>query len=248
MKKTKILACLFIVTLNANSQELLPGEKNLNVQPILGPGVERVGSSGIPVPKLGNRNAFQNSRFNQEILPAISSKNIYDTTSGSNRLLYLNGVNISQVRNQDLNQVNVRIDGNGVVYIEAPQYEVVRKQNYHPLLPNEIPKNAKESLLSPNTPKGIYSKETGLPSTINPNNINNNNSQNGLPTGQDSKQKLNENKAFTPEEAVQNEKNLKDLNDKETSENSELKQNSNAPFPKELSPKNAPNVLKDEEN
>ncbi len=56
--------------------------------------------------------------------------------SGDNlgsRSIYLNGIDISSAKNQALNQVNLRIDAQGNVYIEAPQYDVQRETTFIPL-------------------------------------------------------------------------------------------------------------------
>lgn len=49
------------------------------------------------------------------------------------RVIYLNGVDISSAKNQTLEQVNVRIDAQGNVYVEAPQYEVQQESTFVPL-------------------------------------------------------------------------------------------------------------------
>jgi len=51
----------------------------------------------------------------------------------SARIIYLNGVDISAAKNQTLEQVNVRIDSQGNVYVEAPQYEVQHESTFVPL-------------------------------------------------------------------------------------------------------------------
>ncbi len=88
--------------------------------------------------------------------------------SSTARVIYLNGVDISSAKNQSLEQVNVRIDARGHVYIEAPQYEVQQESTFVPLsrqtpphpnlpvhkspgpLPNEVEMPAsKQELASP---------------------------------------------------------------------------------------------------
>lgn len=49
------------------------------------------------------------------------------------RTLYLNGTDISSARNQTLQGVNVRIDGGGNIFIEAPHYQVHEENTYTPL-------------------------------------------------------------------------------------------------------------------
>lgn len=65
------------------------------------------------------------------------------TTDFPARMIYLNGKNISSVRDQQLDGVSVRIDVNGNLHISAPQYEVQESMHYRPLLPNDIPKVGK---------------------------------------------------------------------------------------------------------
>jgi hypothetical protein len=89
-------------------------------------------------------------------------------SSSTARVIYLNGIDISSAKNQSLEQVNVRIDARGNVYIEAPQYEVQQESTFVPLsrqtpahpnlpvhrspgpLPNEVEMPAsKQELASP---------------------------------------------------------------------------------------------------
>lgn len=220
LNKFAFIMGLLIMTGFVSAQELLPGEKTLHVNPIPGPGVERVGSSGLPVPKIGNARAFRNNKFNRGDIPMAYTKGSYDTTAFASRLVYLNGVNITQIKNQELTRVNIRIDGNGNVYIDAPQYEVVKKQNYHPLLPNEIPKISKESLLETRTQR-VYSKQNGLPRQA----------------GEAPKQQTVETALpRTPEEAMQ--ANSPEAQ-KEDKESKTPKPNENAPIPTEMAPETA---------
>ena len=66
-----------------------------------------------------------------------------DGIVGYGRQIYLNGVNISGSRGQNLYKVNVYIDPHGHIRISAPQYSVEEQESYHPLLPNEIPQLSK---------------------------------------------------------------------------------------------------------
>ena len=54
-------------------------------------------------------------------------------TPATTRSVYLNGVDISSAKNQALQQVNVRIDAQGHVYIEAPHYDIQRETSFLPL-------------------------------------------------------------------------------------------------------------------
>lgn len=50
-----------------------------------------------------------------------------------NRSLFLNGVDISSARNQDLRNVHVKITENGDIFIAAPQYQVTEEETFMPL-------------------------------------------------------------------------------------------------------------------
>jgi hypothetical protein len=50
-----------------------------------------------------------------------------------NRSIYMNGVDISSARNQDLRNVHVKISENGDMYIAAPQYQVTEEETFLPL-------------------------------------------------------------------------------------------------------------------
>ncbi len=50
------------------------------------------------------------------------------------RNIYLNGVDISGARNQELTDVSLHIDGNGDVFIAAKQYEAKEEDTYVPLV------------------------------------------------------------------------------------------------------------------
>ncbi len=77
------------------------------------------------------------------------------------RVVFLNGANINTVREQELENVNIRIDSIGNIYLTAPQYEVHHDTSYHPLLPNELPRIPKASTQPPTLPGGKYSKGSG---------------------------------------------------------------------------------------
>jgi hypothetical protein len=123
---------------------------------------------GIPLPSRPQRYAA-NTAVGQGNAPFDSapmatsrrSKTISGdlTTDFPARMIYLNGRNISSVRDQQLEGVNVRIDAHGNVYISAPHYEVQESTHYRPLLPNEVPRVSKPSVSNeaPLLP-GRYSK------------------------------------------------------------------------------------------
>jgi hypothetical protein len=107
----------------------------------------------------------------------------FPVSSSTTRVIYLNGVDISSAKNQSLEQVNVRIDARGNVYIEAPQYEVQQESTFVPLsrqtpphpnlpvhrspgpLPNEVEMPAsKQELASPAETGDIMNQpEAALP-------------------------------------------------------------------------------------
>lgn len=80
------------------------------------------------------------------------------------RLVFLNGANISTVREQDLQNVSVTIDQNGNLHLKAAHYEVNTDSSYHPLLPSELPRLPKPVPAPDGLPHARYSKETGRPS------------------------------------------------------------------------------------
>lgn len=84
----------------------------------------------------------------REISPAYptrrSKPNVGElSTDFPARMVYLNGKNISSVREQLLEGVRVRIDSNGNLHISAPHYEVQEFTHYRPLLPRDVPRLSK---------------------------------------------------------------------------------------------------------
>jgi hypothetical protein len=49
------------------------------------------------------------------------------------RSIYLNGKDVSSARNQQLKRVDLRIDEDGNVFIEAPHYQINEEKTYAPL-------------------------------------------------------------------------------------------------------------------
>lgn len=49
------------------------------------------------------------------------------------RAIFLNGIDVSGAKHQLLENVTVRIDGTGQIFIEAPHYEVNEESTYIPL-------------------------------------------------------------------------------------------------------------------
>lgn len=93
----------------------------------------------------------------------VKKKYEVETTQFPGRIIYLNGVNISSLRNQELQNVKVKIDDNGNVQIHAPHYEALQDTSFHPLIPKELPRFPKAQFTPQDAPEGRFSKETGLP-------------------------------------------------------------------------------------
>ncbi len=94
---------------------------------------------------------------------------LWDSTQSPSRMVYLNGVNIGNVRDQELQNVTIRIDEAGNINVIAPQYDVSRETSYHPLLPAELPRFPKSNAQIPGIPEGRYSKEKGFPAPMSAN-------------------------------------------------------------------------------
>jgi hypothetical protein len=65
------------------------------------------------------------------------------TTDFPARVIYLNGRNVSSVRDQTLEGVNVSIDSHGNIHIIAPHYEVQESTHYRPLFGKDVPRFSK---------------------------------------------------------------------------------------------------------
>ncbi|WP_397601875.1 hypothetical protein [Silvanigrella sp.] len=147
-----------------NAQQEIP----VQTPPLQGTGVQRVGSAAIPIPSqsldlMGSPSVTLPKPQGISIQPVqMSPKKLpYDSTYMTGRIIYLNGVNINSIKNQELENVNINIDGNGNIYIDAPHYEIGVEQSYHPLMPGELPKFSKTEFSDLPVQKGVYSKETG---------------------------------------------------------------------------------------
>ena len=125
-------------------------------------GVERVGAVPLPTENFGVFPIPQINEIKETIRMGSGKKSKFESTNMPGRTLYMNGDNISSIRNQVLENVNVKIDQYGNIYIEAPQYEVASEQSYHPLLPKELPRFKKENVFEQMPiPQGTYSKDGG---------------------------------------------------------------------------------------
>jgi hypothetical protein len=114
--------------------------------------------------------ALAQSRFQSNPGQGGKKNLVFESTQAPSRMIYLNGTNIGNVRNQELQSVTVRIDEAGNINIIAPQYDVSQESSYHPLLPAELPKFPKAHAQIPGIPEGRYSKDTASPSTLAPRN------------------------------------------------------------------------------
>jgi hypothetical protein len=92
-----------------------------------------------------------------------------------NRSVYLNGVDISSARNQDLRNVHIKITENGDIFVSAPQYQVTEEETFMPLssysskngAPEHKPPQSLRDTASPINPRnsdrsGAESARSGL--------------------------------------------------------------------------------------
>jgi hypothetical protein len=54
-------------------------------------------------------------------------------SAATTRSVFLNGIDISSTKNQSMQQVNISIDSQGNIYIEAPHYEAQQETTFVPL-------------------------------------------------------------------------------------------------------------------
>jgi outer membrane biosynthesis protein TonB len=88
-----------------------------------------------------------------------------------NRSIFLNGVDISSARNQDLRNVHVKITETGDIFISAPQYQVTEEETFMPLssyasksaLPEHKPPQAQKENNSPVTARSAERAATESP-------------------------------------------------------------------------------------
>ncbi len=71
------------------------------------------------------------------------------------RSIFVNGHDVSSVRSQELKNVNIRIDAQGNVFIDAPQYDVLEQDKYLPL-----------SQYQQNVRKAKHQPKSSLPSEL----------------------------------------------------------------------------------
>jgi hypothetical protein len=88
----------------------------------------------------------RNTNGNANSLISGNVKKPFNTTRFPPRFVYLNGKNISALKDEVLENVTVRIDSQGNINISAPHYEVQEQTSFHPLLPSELPKFPKRRL------------------------------------------------------------------------------------------------------
>ena len=94
--------------------------------------------------------------------------------SSDTRSIFLNGIDISSAKHQTLENVTVRIDGQGHLYIEAPHYEVNEESTYIPLSSWNregfgLPKHAKRGEIpNSNSKMGTTSRLPQLSNQVKP--------------------------------------------------------------------------------
>ncbi len=153
-----------LMSLKSYADSLTSDERLVEPNSFQAPGVERVGVSPLPLRNQGfdNLPVGKISQDSEMVKFREAKRGSFETTYSPGRIIYLNGENISSVREQALENVTVHIDKSGNIHIEAPQYEVSADQSYHPLLPKELPQFKKENIYEKMPiPNGTYSKQTG---------------------------------------------------------------------------------------
>jgi hypothetical protein len=210
LRYTISLFYLFFIFKTAHAQGDFFNEiQNQNSEPIRAPGVERVGAIPLPSDNFAQMPVSQIAQSQGNLEFKDNRKLNYNSTYLTGRSIYLNGENISSIRDQELDNVNLKIDNNGNIFIEAQQYEVGTEQSYHPLLPKELPKFQKEKHFEQkNIPAGVYSKETGKVTVEQKTNT-----ENGLSPVIKNTQKEIDNKAVINQSAMDNDGSSKDKND-----------------------------------
>ena len=79
---------------------------------------------------------FLSTSFVVEAAPKTQTPTTTKATSptlAGNRSIFLNGIDVSSARNQDLRNVHIRISDNGDIFITAPQYQVNEEETFTPL-------------------------------------------------------------------------------------------------------------------
>lgn len=74
-----------------------------------------------------------NKKSSLSCLPLLLALFISTQAWSKERALFLNGIDISSAKHQTLENVTVKIDGQGHIYIVAPHYEVNQESTYIPL-------------------------------------------------------------------------------------------------------------------
>ncbi|MES2614281.1 MAG: hypothetical protein V4591_02580 [Bdellovibrionota bacterium] len=160
----KIFTASILMSLNCYAQNEFISERTFEPEALKAPGVERVGAVPLPRQDFGNISVSQRGQYSVPSPSKLVSKSSFESTYVPGRTIYLNGENVSSIRDQDLEGVDVHIDKNGNLHISAPQYEVLSEQSYHPLLPKELPKFKKDNVYEQMPlPQGVFSKQSGKP-------------------------------------------------------------------------------------
>lgn len=92
------------------------------------------------------------------ILATFGSFASQTASAQTDRRVYLNGRDISSAKHQELQKVDIQIDGSGNIFILAPHYEVIEESSYVPLSKNptqfrNYPQHQKAKALRPEKTK-----------------------------------------------------------------------------------------------
>lgn len=74
--------------------------------------------------------------------PSSLPSSLPSKTTQTTRSIFLNGVDISNARQQELRSVHVQIDSDGNVFIKAPHYQVTEEETFIPLSSMKSPPNS----------------------------------------------------------------------------------------------------------
>jgi len=139
MKKILFLGALFQGNLWAQVLSEAPAEEFQSVEK------RELPSSKVPE---------EVSRTYSKPLPQNEPKiTKYETTRFPTRLIFLNGMNISDTTNQKLENVSIYIDKSGNILITGAHYQVSVQESYHPMLQSETPQVSKELTTPPLSPQ-----------------------------------------------------------------------------------------------
>jgi hypothetical protein len=84
------------------------------------------------------------------------------------RSIYLNGIDISNAQSQDLENVNIRINDNGDIFIIAPHYQVNEEETYMPLSKLQSKSSLRGHKFGQNGSIPQHKKPSELPTHVDP--------------------------------------------------------------------------------